>query len=76
MWLKWDFQIDKNIVQINYNKNIWLFSQNLINITLEIDQNIKKSKKHYLILKMNILSLKNYLLFIAFFYSYLMVNIY
>ena len=61
------FGINNNIIKINNDKNIELFSHNLVNITLKASQCIEKPKMHYLILKMVILSLKSRFLFIALF---------
>ena len=35
MTLAWILNIDKDIIQINNNKNVKLFSQNIIDITLK-----------------------------------------
>ena len=45
-------EINQNIVKIYNKKNIEIFDKNLVNIILEANRNIKKTKKHYLILKM------------------------
>lgn len=39
------------LFQINNKKDIKLFGQNFINITLKTDQNIRKAKKYYLIIE-------------------------
>ena len=69
------FGIDKDIIEVHYDKNIILFFKNLINIALKYDQCIDQSKRHYLLLKMAIAGLKGHLLFIAFFDSHLMISI-
>ena len=39
--LAWIFDIDKNVIQINNNKDVQFFNQNLIDITLEARQSIE-----------------------------------
>ena len=51
---------------MNNNKDIKFFSHDLIDIPLEAFQYISSAKKHHLVLKVAILSLKGYLPFIAF----------
>lgn len=68
------FYIDKNIIQVNSNKNIKFFSQNLVGIALKASRYIGRAKNYYRVLKMAILSLKNYLLFVAFFNLYLIIS--
>ena len=51
MWLAWIFGIDQNIIQLYYNKDIKLFSKNLIDIALKTGKCIEKAKGHYLVLK-------------------------
>ena len=72
--LAWVLGIDENIIQINNDKNIELFGQHLIDITLKTSQCVRKSKKHYLVFEMAVLSLKGCLLFITLFYLYLIVS--
>ena len=42
-----DFDVDKDVIQINNNKNIKLLGQDFINITLKVGQNVGKSKRYY-----------------------------
>ena len=58
--------INKDFVQTYNNKNVKLFSKNLIDVTLKTGCSIKESKKHDLVFKMAILNIKSYLLFIIF----------
>lgn len=61
---------------MNNNKNVKLLSQKFININLKAHQQVKKIKKHHLILKIIILSLKNRFLFIIFNYPHFIISIY
>lgn len=56
------------------NKNVELFSKNLINITSNITQNIIKAKKYYLVLEVTVLSLENCFQFFVLIYSYFIVG--
>ena len=72
--LAWVLDIDEDIIYINNDKIIKLFGQDLIDISLETGRCIKKSKRHYLVLKMAVLSPKDCFSFIVLFYTYLMVS--
>lgn len=74
IWLAMVFGIDQDIVQVYNNKNIKLLGKDFINIALKAGKNIKESKKHDMVLKMAISSLKNRLLFIAFTNSILVMS--
>ena len=65
--------IDKNTIHIHNDKDIELFNKDLIDIFLKACQHICQSKKHYLVFKMAKPSFKNYLLFIFFANSHLMI---
>lgn len=56
--------IDKDIVQIKNNKNIKFPRKDLINVSLKACQCIYQPKKHYLIFKIVVPSLKSHLLFV------------
>lgn len=60
------FNVDRNFVQIYYNKDIELFNFDFINISLKISRNIRKSKRYNLILNMGIPDLKSSLLLFTF----------
>ena len=75
MWLTWVLDIDENIIKINNDKNIKHLSQDLIDITFEAGQSIRKPEKYYLVLEITISSLKDCLLFINFFNPNLMMKI-
>ena len=74
MGLAWVFSKDKNIIQINNDKNIKLFDQNLIDVTLEAGWCVRKPKKYYLVLKVAVSNPEDRLPFIALFYLYSMVS--
>lgn len=64
--------IDQNIIQIYYNKNIKLFSNNFVNITLKIDLYIRKTNLQLEIIVYNI---KSCFLLITFLNLYRMIRI-
>ena len=74
MTLPWIFGIDKNIIQINNEKDIELLSQDFIDIALEASWHVGQTKRHYLILKMTVSSLKSRLLFVTFFDPHLVMG--
>lgn len=67
--------IYQNIVQIYNNKNVQLFSKNLVVLSLKASWCVKKSEKYFLVLKIAISGLKNTFLFIIFSISHLMIDI-
>ena len=73
--LAWVLSIDENVFKIDNDKNIELFGHYLIDIILKTDRCVEEPKKHYLVLKVAVLSLEGHLPFIALFYPYLMVSI-
>ena len=74
MSLAWILDIDKNVIEVNNDKNIEFLGQDLVNITLEVGQCVGQPKRYYLVLKMAVSSLESYLLFIILFYPHLMVS--
>ena len=69
------FGIVKDIIKVYYHKNVEFLYQNLIDVALKHSQCIGQFKKHHLVLEMAIAGLENYLSFIAFLNSYLMIGI-
>ena len=67
--------INKNIVQVYNNKNVELFRQDFVYITLENGRYISQFKKNYLVFEAAIANLENYFLFIAFSNFHPMINI-
>ena len=67
--------IDQDIVQVYYNKDIKLFSKNLVDIALKAYEYIEKAEKHHLALKMAVPDTKSRLPLITFSNSYLMIGI-
>ena len=74
VWLARIFNIDQDIIQIHYNKNIKLFSKDLVNIALKISQCIRKTKEYDLILKVTISNTKDRFSLITFLNSYLVIG--
>ena len=75
VWLAWILGVDQYIIQVYNNKDIQLFSQNLINIFLKGSQNIRKAKKHDLVFEISILDPESCFLFIIFTNFYLIIGI-
>ena len=75
MFFVFVFDIDKNVIEVYYHKNIKLFCQDLIDIALERGWYIGQSERYHLVLEKPIAALKGYFLFIAFLDPYLMVGI-
>ena len=69
------FDIDKNVIELYYHKNVKLFCQNLIDVALKCDQCINQSKKNNIILNVAIVALEGRLLFIAFFDPHSIISI-
>ena len=67
--------VDQYVIQIYNKKNIQLFSQNLVNVSLEGGRSIRKAKKHDLIFEITIPSLECRLPFIAFTNPYTIIDI-
>ncbi len=69
------FSIDENVIEVHYNKNVELFCQDLIDVTLKRDRYVGQSKRHELVHKVAIAGPESRLLFVAFLDPYLMVGI-
>lgn len=67
MTLAWIFNRDKNVIQVDNDKNVELLGQDFINVILESSQYIKKTKKHDLVLEIAILSSQSRFLLITLF---------
>ena len=75
LWLVQIFNVDQFAIQVYNNKDIKLFSQNLINISLESSRSIKKAKRHDLIFEISVLSLESCFLCIIFTNSHPIIGI-
>ena len=69
------FDVDEDVIEVYYHKNVKFFCQNLINIALKRGQCIDQSKKHHLVLEIAIAVSESCFLFIAFSDSHLMIDI-
>ncbi len=58
--------IDKDVIEVHYNKNVELLCQDLVDIALIYGRCVSQSKKHDLIFKVTIAGPKGRLLFVAF----------
>ncbi len=67
--------VNKNVIEVHYDKDIKLFRQDVVDVIMESDQCISQSKKHYLVLEVAITSSKTRLFFIVFFDTHLVVGI-
>ena len=72
--LAWVLGVDKDVIEVNNDKNIEFLGQELVNIALEAGRCVGQPKKHYLLFEVAVLSLKSRLLFIVLFYPHPMVN--
>lgn len=66
VWLAWIFSVNQDIIQLHNDKNIRLFSENLINVSLKTDEGVRQVKKYDLVLKMTVSCLKCDFLFVTF----------
>ncbi len=64
--------VDEKVIEVYDNKNVKLFCQDLIDITLKYDRYISQAKRYYLVFEVTIIGLKGYLLFIVFLYPHVM----
>ena len=69
------FDVDKNVIEIQYYKNIELFCQDLDDIALERSRCVGQSKKYHLLLTMVIAGPEGRFLFIAFLNPHSIVGI-
>ena len=67
------FDVDQDVVQIYNNKDIKLFGQDLIDVTLEGGRSIEETKGHNLVLKMPIPSSNSHFPLVTFSDLYLMI---
>ena len=67
---------DENVIKVNNDKNIEFLGQDLVNIALQAGRCVDQPKRHYLVIKVAVSSLKSRFLFIALFYPHLMVSTY
>ncbi len=67
--------VNEDVIEVHYDKNVELLCQDLIDITLECGQYIGQSKGHHLILKIAIVCHESCLLFVAFPDPHSMVSI-
>ncbi len=74
MRLSWILSIDQDVIQIHYNEDIKLFSENLIDVALKTCGYIGKAKRHYLILEVVVSSVKDRLSFVTFLNPYSVIG--
>lgn len=75
VWLAYLLNINQNIVQTYYDKDIKLFNKDLIDIILKIGRGVGELKWHDLVLKMAVPSTKNSFSFITLSNPHLIVGI-
>ncbi len=64
--LSWILSIDQDVIQVHYNEDIKLFSENLVDVALKTGGCIGKAKEHYLVLEVAISGAKGCLPFVTF----------
>ncbi len=72
--LFWILSIDQNVIQVHYNEDIKLFSEDLVNVALKTGGCVGKAKKHYLILEVVVSGAKGRLLFVTFSNPHLVIG--
>ncbi len=60
------FGIDQDIIQIHHNKDIKLFSEDLVDVALKTGGCIRKTEGYYLVLKVAVSGAKGHLLLVTF----------
>ncbi len=66
MELSWIFSIDQDVVQVHYNEDNKLFSQNFVDIALKTGGCIGNAEEHYLVLEVAVSGAKGRLPFVTF----------
>ena len=74
MSLAWVFGVDKDVIEVNNDKDIEFLGQDLINVALKAGWGVGQPKRHYLVLEVAVLSPESRLPFIALFYPHPMVS--
>lgn len=65
MWLAGILSLDEDIIQVDYDKDIELLGEDLIDISLKASWSLRQTKGHHLVLKVAVSSLKSGLLFVT-----------
>ncbi len=74
MGLSWILSIDQDVIQVHYNKDIKLFSENPVDIDLKTGGCVRKAKGYYLVLKVTVSGVKSRLLFVIFSNPHLIIS--
>ncbi len=74
MGLFWILNIDQDVVQIYYNKDIKLSRKNLVDVALKTSRYIGKAIMYYLVLEVAVFSAENRLLHVTFSDSHPMIG--
>ena len=69
------FSINQNVIKVHNDKNVKFFYHNFVDIAIEADGDIRKTKKFDLILKIAVLNSKDYFLLVIFPNSYIMIYV-
>ncbi len=64
--LAFAFDVDEDVIEVQYHKNVELLCQDLINVTLKRGRCIGQSKTHDLVLEVTIVGPESRFLFVAF----------
>ncbi len=74
MGLSWILSIDQEVIQVHYNEDIKLLSENLIDVALKTGGYVRKAEGHYLVLEVAVSGAKDRLPFVTFLNPYLMIG--
>ncbi len=74
MWLARVFGIDQDVIQLHHNKDIKLFSKDLVDVALKTGGCVGKSKGHYLVLEVTVSGAEGRLPLVTFSDSHLMIG--
>ena len=74
MSLAWVLGVDKNVIEVNNDKDIEFLGQDLVNVALKAGRGVGQPKRHYLVLEVAVSSLESRLPFIALFYPHPIVS--
>ncbi len=73
MWLVRVFGIDQDVIQIHHNKDIKLFSKDLVDVALKTSGCVGKSEGHYLVLEVAVSGAEGRLPLVTFLESHPMI---
>ncbi len=72
--LSWILSIDQHVIQVHYNEDIKLFSENFVDIALKTGACVGKVEGHYLVLEVAVSGAKSRFPFVTFSNPHLMIG--